>query len=87
MKKALTYLTETRIGHKVSLRDRDVQAFAVLDRAVQNVKRRFTRLMARTGKGDETLKLQKAFKAHNSAYIQPYMDRQTKSARMLRYSS
>ena len=64
-----TYLKDKGIGHKVSVSDRDVNALAVLDRAVQLVKRRFTLLMARTGRGDEKLKLEKALKAHNNAHI------------------
>ena len=64
-----TYLKDKGIGHKVSVSDRDVNALAVLDRAVQDVKQRFTRLMARTGAGDEKVKLERALKAHNNAHI------------------
>lgn len=64
-----TYLKTKGIGHKVSVADRDVNALAVLDRAVQDVKQRFTRLMARTGAGDEKVKLDRALKAHNNAHI------------------
>ena len=46
-----TWLQTKGIGHKVHVADRDVNALAVLDRAVQDVKARFTRIMARTGKG------------------------------------
>ena len=63
------YLKDKGIGHKVSVADRDVNALAVLDRAVQDVKQRFTRLLARTGAGDEKFKLEKALKAHNNAHI------------------
>ena len=62
------YLKTKGIGHKVSVADRDVNALAVLDRAVQDVKQRFTRTMARTGAGDEKLKLERALKAHNNAH-------------------
>jgi hypothetical protein len=64
-----TYLKEKGIGHKVSVSDRDVNALAVLDRAVQDVKQRFTRMMARTGAGDEKVKLDRALTAHNNAHI------------------
>jgi hypothetical protein len=64
-----TYLKDKGIGHKVSVADRDVNALAVLDRAVQDVKQRFTRMVARTGAGDEKIKLDKALKAHNIAHI------------------
>ena len=64
-----TYLKDKGIRHKVSVSDRDVNALDVLDRAVQDVKQRFTRLMARTGRGDEKLKLEKALKANNNAHI------------------
>ena len=65
-----TYLKDRGIGHKVSVSDRDVNALAVLDRAVQDVKQRFTRMMARTGAGDEKVKLERALTAHNNAHIQ-----------------
>jgi len=65
-----TYLKTNGIGHKVSVSDRDVNALAVLDRAVQDVKQRFTRMIARTGAGDEKVKLERALKAHNNAHIQ-----------------
>ena len=45
----------------------DKNAIAVLDRAVQDVKMRFKRILARTGKGDEKLKLEQALKAHNNS--------------------
>ena len=64
------YLKDRGIGHKVSVSDRDVNALAVLDRAVQDVKQRYTRMMARTGAGDEKVKLEKALTAHNNAHIQ-----------------
>ena len=41
---------------------------AVLDRAVQDVKARFSRILASTGKGEEKNKLEKALKAHNNSY-------------------
>lgn len=66
-----TYLKEKGIGHKVHVADRDVNALAVLDRAVQDVKQRFTRILARTGKGDEKLKLEQAIKGHNNAHHGP----------------
>ena len=64
-----TYLKDKGIGHKVSVADRDVNALALLDRAVQDVKQRFTRMMARTGAGNEKGKLERALKAHNNAHI------------------
>ena len=36
---------------------------------MQDVKQRFTRLMARTGAGDEKVKLERSLKAHNKAHI------------------
>ena len=63
-----THLKDKGIGHKVSIADRDVNALAVVDRAVQDVKQRFTRMMARTGAGDEKIKLERALKAHNNAH-------------------
>ena len=63
-----TYLKEQRIGHKQSVADQDKNALAVLDRAVQDVKARFARILARTGKGAEREKLANALKAHNNAY-------------------
>jgi len=62
-----TYLKEKGIGHKVHVSNRDVNALAVLDRAVQDVKQRFTRLLARSP-GDEKLKLERALKAHNNSH-------------------
>ena len=47
--------------------NQDVNALAVLDRAVQDVKQRFSRIMARTGEGDEKTKLEKSIKAHNNS--------------------
>ena len=62
------YLKEKGIGHKQSVADQDKNALAVLDRAVQDVKARFSRILASTGKGEEKSKLEKALKAHNNSY-------------------
>ena len=62
------YLKEKGIGHKQSTADTDKNALAVLERAVQDVKARFSRILASTGKGEEKQKLQKALKAHNNSY-------------------
>ena len=62
------WLKSKNIGHKVHVSDKDVNALAVLDRAVQDVKQRFTRILARSGPGDEKLKLERALKAHNNAH-------------------
>ena len=40
----------------------------MLDRAVLDVKGRFARILARTGKGAERMKLANALKAHNNSY-------------------
>ena len=61
------YLKEKGIGHKQSTADTDKNALAVLDRAVQDVKARFSRILASTGKGEEKQKLEKALKAHNNS--------------------
>ena len=63
------YLKEKGIGHKQSTADTDKNALAVLDRAVQDVKARFSRILASTGKGEEKSKLEKALKAHNNSQI------------------
>ena len=47
------YLKEKGIGHKQSTADQDKNALSVLDRAVQDVKARFARILARTGRGLE----------------------------------
>ena len=62
------WLKEQGIGHKQSTSDTDKNALAVLDRAVQDVKARFSRILASTGKGEEKNKLEKALKAHNNSY-------------------
>ena len=62
------YLKEKGIGHKQSVADVDKNALAVLDRAVQDVKARFSRILASTSKGEEKNKLEKALKAHNNSY-------------------
>ena len=62
------YLKEKGIGHKQSTADTDKNALAVLDRAVQDVKARFSRILASTGKGEEKSKLEKALKAHNNSF-------------------
>ena len=62
-----SWLQDQGIGHKQSTSDSDKNALAVLDRAVQDVKERFVRIIARTGKGEELLKLAKALKAHNNS--------------------
>ena len=62
-----SWLQDQGIGHKQSTADTDKNALAVLDRAVQDVKERFVRIIARTGKGEELLKLAKALKAHNNS--------------------
>ena len=56
--KLATYLKDKGIGHKVSVSDR-CNAWALLDRAVQDITQRFTLLISRNGKGDEKLKLEK----------------------------
>ena len=61
------WLEEQGIAHKVHVADREVNSLAVLDRSVQDVKARYKRLMARSGKGDEQLKLKHALEAHNSS--------------------
>ena len=43
-----TYLKDKGIGHEGSVSDWDVNTLAVLEPAVQDVKKRFTRVMART---------------------------------------
>ena len=58
----------TGVGHKQSVADIDKNALAVLDRAVQDVKARFARILASTGKGEEQNKLEKALKAHNNSF-------------------
>ena len=62
------WLKEQGIGHKQHVADQDKNALAVLDRAVQDVKARFARILASTGKGEEKQKLEKALKAHNNSY-------------------
>ena len=62
------YLKEKGIGHKQSTADTDKNALSVLDRAVQDVKARFSRILAPTGKGEEKQKLEKALKSHNNSY-------------------
>ena len=62
-----SWLQDQGIGHKQSTSDTDKNALAVLDRAVQDVKERFVRIIARTGSGEELLKLAKALKAHNNS--------------------
>ena len=62
------WLKEQGIGHKQSTADTDKNALAVLDRAVQDVKARFSRILASTGKGEEKSKLEKALKAHNNSF-------------------
>ena len=62
------WLKEQGIGHKQSVADIDKNALAVLDRAVQDVKARFSRILASTGKGEEKSKLEKALKAHNNSF-------------------
>ena len=62
------WLKEQGIGHKQSTADTDKNALAVLDRAVQDVKARFDRILASTGKGEEKSKLEKALKAHNNSF-------------------
>jgi len=62
------WLKEQGIGHKQHVSDQDKNALAVLDRAVQDVKARFSRILASTGKGEEKQKLEKALKAHNNSY-------------------
>ena len=44
------WLKEQGIGHKQSVADQDKNALAVLDRAMQDVKARFSRILASTGK-------------------------------------
>ena len=63
-----TWLTSQGIGHKQSVADTDKNALAVLDRAVQDVKARFSRILTGTGKGEEKQKLEKALKAHNNSH-------------------
>ena len=41
---------------------------SVLDRAVQDVKARFARILARTGRGEERRKLENALRGHNQSY-------------------
>ena len=53
------YLEDKCIGHKQSTADTDKNALAVLDRAVKDVKARFSRILASTGNGDEKQKLEK----------------------------
>ena len=62
------WLKEQGIGHKQSTADTDKNALAVLDRAVQDVKARFSRILASTGKGEEKSKLEKALKGHNNSH-------------------
>ena len=62
------YLKEKGIAHKQSTADTDKNALAVLDRAVQDVKARFARILASTGKGEEKNKLEKSLKAHNNSF-------------------
>ena len=61
------WLQEQGIGHKQSTADTDKNALAVLDRAVQDVKARFSRILASTGKGEEKQKLERAIKGHNNS--------------------
>ena len=62
------WLKEKGIAHKQSTADTDKNALAVLDRAVQDVKARFARILASTGKGEEKNKLEKSLKAHNNSF-------------------
>ena len=62
------YLKEKGIGHKQSVADTDKNALAVLDRAVQDVKARSSRILASTVKEEEKQKLEKALKAHNNSH-------------------
>jgi hypothetical protein len=62
------WLTSQGIGHKQNVADQDKNSLAVLDRAVQDVKARFSRILASTGKGEEKTKLEKSLKAHNNSH-------------------
>ena len=61
------WLKEQQIGHKQSTADTDKQALSILDRAVQDTKARFSRILASTGRGEEREKLERAIKAHNNS--------------------
>ena len=50
-------------GHKSNVPDREVNALRVLDTAVQDIRERFTVILADTGKGEERSKRKKALKA------------------------
>ena len=54
------WLKEQGIGHKQSTADTDKQALSILDRAVQDTKSRFSRILASTGKGEEKEKVERA---------------------------
>ena len=62
-----TWLLEKAIAHKTHVSDRDVNSIALLDRCVQDIKQRLSRILARTGKGDEKIKLTQAIQAHNNS--------------------
>ena len=62
---------EKGIGFKQHTADTQPNSLAVLDRVVLDVKGRFERTLARTGTGDEKLKLEKALKGHNNAMSGP----------------
>jgi hypothetical protein len=61
------WLLEKAIAHKTHVSDRDVNSIAVLDRCVQDIKQRLSRILARTRKGDEKIKLTQAIQAHNNS--------------------
>jgi hypothetical protein len=62
------WLKEQGIGHKQRTALTDKNALSVLDRSVQDVKARFSRIVASTGKGEEKNKLEKSLKAHNNSF-------------------